>query len=127
MKKGKSKKSKVEITPKCYAYIKVSFNNTIVTIANLFGQVITWSSAGKEGAKGHKKSTPFFAGLAARDAAYKAFKLGARKIIVRIQGLGGQREAAIRALAEPGLEITSIEDITPEPFNGCRAPNRRKQ
>ncbi len=108
------------------AHILASFNNTIVTIADSKGDVITWSSAGTAGFKGSKKSTPFAATMAAEQAGREAFSLGVRRVHVRVQGPGSGRESAIQALAAAGLVVKAIEDVTPLPHNGCRPPKKRR-
>ena len=105
------------------AHIHASFNNTIVTITDKAGNVITWASAGDLGFKGSRKSTPFAAGEA---AAKKAADMGLKSVAVFIKGPGSGRETAIRSIATAGLEITSIKDVTPIPHNGCRPPKRRR-
>lgn len=125
MVKHKTKKSNIQITDKNYANITVSFNNTIVTITNMLGQTIAWSSAGKMGFKGSKKNAPYPAKQASRDCAEKALKRGVKSVIVRIKGLGTSREHAIRGLSEVGLKITRIQDRTPMAYNGCRSPKKR--
>lgn len=108
------------------AHITASFNNTIVTITDVSGNVIAWSSAGVKGFKGSRKSTPFAAQLAAEDAAHKAMEHGMKSINVFIRGPGSGRESALRALAATGLKINLIRDLTPIPHNGCRPPKRRR-
>ncbi|MFQ5882606.1 MAG: 30S ribosomal protein S11 [Candidatus Methylomirabilales bacterium] len=108
------------------AHIQATFNNTIVTITDPQGNVVTWSSAGSVGFKGSRKSTPFAAQTAAGNAAQKAMAHGMRGVKVYVKGPGGGREAAIRALQAAGLEITAIKDVTPIPHNGCRPPKRRR-
>lgn len=108
------------------AHIQATFNNTIVTITDTRGNVITWSSAGKSGFKGSKKSTPFAAGIAADASAKIALESGVRRVEVWVKGPGAGREAAIRSLQAAGLEVTSIRDVTPIPHNGCRPPKRRR-
>jgi len=108
------------------AHIHASFNNTIVTITDRKGNVLTWSSAGKAGFKGSRKSTPFAAQLCAAQVAKEALHLGVRKIEVWIKGPGSGREAAIRSLQANGLKVTLIKDVTPIPHNGCRPPKRRR-
>jgi len=108
------------------AHIQATFNNTIVTITDTRGNVIAWSSAGKSGFKGSKKSTPFAAGIAADATAKIALESGVRKVEVWVKGPGAGREAAIRSLQSAGLEVTSIRDVTPIPHNGCRPPKRRR-
>lgn len=108
------------------AYITASFNNTIVTITDVSGNVVSWSSAGVKGFKGSRKSTPFAAQLAADDAAHKAMEHGMKSINVFIRGPGSGRESALRALASAGFKINVIRDLTPIPHNGCRPPKRRR-
>ena len=106
--------------------IGVAFNNTIVTVTDLRGNVVSWASAGVKGFKGSKKSTPFAASLAAEDAAKKAMEHGMQSVSVMVKGPGGGREAAVRALSSSGLRITLIRDVTPMPHNGCRPKKRRR-
>ncbi|MDD3187107.1 MAG: 30S ribosomal protein S11 [Bacilli bacterium] len=121
----KARKRKVKKNvPEGMAYIHPSFNNTIVTIADKDGNAISWASAGTLGFKGSKKSTPFAAGMAAEAAAKAAVDMGMKKVDVFVNGIGSGRETAIRSLQTPGLEITSITDVTPIPHNGCRPPKR---
>ena len=108
------------------AHIRATFNNTIITIADVTGAVISWSSAGRRGFKGSKKSTPFAAQQAANEAAREAMDLGLRKVEVNVKGPGSGREAALRSLSAAGLQVTAIRDVTPIPHNGCRAPKRRR-
>ncbi len=120
----KKKRIQVDISGK--AYVKATFNNVIVTITDIYGNTISWSSAGKNGFKGSRKNTPFAAQVSAEAAAKAARDLGLRKVEVFVKGPGSGREAAIRALQVAGLEITSIRDVTPIPHNGCRPPKRRR-
>ncbi len=108
------------------AHIQSTFNNTIVTITDVSGNVVSWSSAGVRGFKGSRKSTPFAAQLAAEDAAKKAMDHGMRSISVFVNGPGSGRESALRALQAAGFKITLIRDVTPIPHNGCRPPKRRR-
>ncbi len=108
------------------AHIQATFNNTIVTITDVAGNVISWSTAGGRGFKGSRKSTPFAAQVAAEDAAKKAMEHGLRSVIVNVKGPGSGRESALRALQAAGLSITLIKDVTPIPHNGCRPPKRRR-
>lgn len=125
--KGKSSKKKLKrVSPEGVAHIYSSFNNTIITLTDLSGNVISWSSAGVQGFKGSRKSTPFAAQVAAENAARKAKDLGLKKIEVFVKGPGSGREAAIRSLQSVGLEISTIRDVTPIPHNGCRPPKRRR-
>jgi small subunit ribosomal protein S11 len=112
--------------PNGVAYIQSTFNNTIVTISDSNGEVISWASAGSSGFKGAKKGTPFAAQTAAENAARRASDQGMRQIEVMVSGPGAGRETAIRALQGAGLEITLIRDVTPIPHNGCRPPKRRR-
>jgi small subunit ribosomal protein S11 len=112
--------------PRGNAYVQSSFNNTIVTITDPDGNVITWSSSGSVGFKGSRKSTPYAAGLAAENAARKAQEHGMRQVDVFIKGPGSGREAAIRSLQGAGLVINAIVDVTPIPHNGCRPPKKRR-
>jgi len=107
-------------------HIQSTFNNTIVTVTDMNGNVIAWSSAGAKGFKGSKKSTPFAAQVAAEDAAKKAMDQGVKSVGVLIKGPGAGRESAIRAIQAAGLKITMIKDVTPIPHNGCRPPKRRR-
>ncbi|MFB2878106.1 30S ribosomal protein S11 [Floridanema aerugineum] len=120
-----TKKQKRNV-PNGVAYIQSTFNNTIVTISDQNGDVISWASAGSSGFKGAKKGTPFAAQTAAEGAARRAIDQGMRQIEVMVSGPGAGRETAIRALQGAGLEITLIRDITPIPHNGCRPPKRRR-
>jgi small subunit ribosomal protein S11 len=125
-KRGRTKKKIRKVETNGIAHIKATFNNTIVTISDTSGKVISWGSAGKVGFKGSKKSTPFAAQMAASAAAKEAMDMGLKKIEVWVKGPGSGREAAIRSLAAAGLEITLIKDVTPIPHNGCRPPKRRR-
>jgi small subunit ribosomal protein S11 len=124
-KKSGSKKQKRNV-PSGVAFISSTFNNTIVTIADNNGDVISWSSSGASGFKGAKKGTPFAAQTAAESAAKRAMDQGMRQVEVMVSGPGSGRETAIRALQGAGLEITLIRDVTPVPHNGCRSPKRRR-
>jgi small subunit ribosomal protein S11 len=124
-KKSGSKKQKRNV-PNGVAYIQSTFNNSIVTITDQNGDVISWASAGSSGFKGAKKGTPFAAQTAAESAARRATDQGMRQVEVMVSGPGAGRETAIRALQGAGLEITLIRDITPIPHNGCRPPKRRR-
>ena len=108
------------------AHIHSSFNNTIVTISDVQGNVVSWASAGGLGFKGSRKSTPFAAGEVAETAAKAAMEHGLKKVDVLVKGPGSGRESAIRSLTTAGLEVTSIKDVTPIPHNGCRPPKRRR-
>jgi small subunit ribosomal protein S11 len=121
----KSKK-KIHVDAVGVAHIKASFNNVIVTITDVYGNTISWSSAGKNGFKGSRKNTPFAAQVTSEVAAKEAYDLGLKRVDVFIKGPGSGRDAAIRALNTAGLHIMSIKDITPIPHNGCRPPKRRR-
>ncbi|MBC7186373.1 MAG: 30S ribosomal protein S11 [Calditrichaeota bacterium] len=108
------------------AHIKATFNNTIVTLTDSYGNVISWASAGRIGFKGSRKSTPFAAQLAAEAAAKEALDLGLRRVEVMLKGPGAGREAAVRSLQAAGLQVVAIKDVTPIPHNGCRPPKRRR-
>lgn len=123
---GKPKKKKKTVESEGVAYIKATFNNTLVSIADSSGNVVAWSSAGKAGFKGSKKSTPFAATVAAEQAGKEAAALGVKRVHVRVQGPGSGRESAIQALASAGLQVKSIQDVTPLPHNGCRPPKKRR-
>ena len=122
---AKAKKVKKNI-PIGLAYIQASFNNTIVTITDPQGNVVCWSSSGAKGFRGSRKSTPFAAQVAAQDVAQKAMDAGMHTIGILINGPGGGREAAIRALQGAGFKVNMIRDITPIPHNGCRPPKKRR-
>ena len=123
-KKGRKKGRKVDALG--VAHILATFNNTIVSISDKNGNVVAWSSAGRSGFKGSKKSTPFAAQLAAQSTAKEAIEAGVRKVEVWVKGPGSGREAAIRSLQAAGLDIVAIKDVTPIPHNGCRPPKRRR-
>jgi small subunit ribosomal protein S11 len=125
IKKSTIKKDKSNIL-KGIVHIQSTFNNTIVTITNLTGDTISWSSAGSSGFKGARKSTPFAAQTAAEKAALEAASNGMKSVQILVKGQGSGRETAIRAIEAAGFEITSIEDITSVPHNGCRPPKRRR-
>jgi small subunit ribosomal protein S11 len=126
-KKGFKGKKKVKKNVQSgVAHIQSTFNNTIVTITDVSGAVVAWSSAGSKGFKGSRKSTPFAATSAAEDAARKAQEHGMRTVGVYVKGPGAGREAALRALATAGFKISMIRDVTPIPHNGCRPPKRRR-
>lgn len=125
-KKERTRRRERRIVEKGVAHIKSTFNNTLVTITDLAGGAVSWSSAGKQGFKGSRKSTPFAAQLAAETAAKVAIDQGMREVEVMVKGPGSGREAAIRALQAAGLEVTVIKDVTPVPHNGCRPPKRRR-
>ncbi len=119
-------KKKVKVDPLGQVHIKATFNNIIVSITNGNGDVISWSSAGKMGFRGSKKNTPYAAQTAVSDCAQVAYDAGLRKVDVYVKGPGSGRDAAIRAIAAVGIDITSINDVTPLPHNGCRPPKRRR-
>lgn len=123
---SKKKRRKQLSDPNGMAFIKATFNNVLVTITDADGNAISWSSAGKEGFKGSRKNTPYAAQLSAETAATTAHEMGLRRVEVFVKGPGSGREAAVRALASSGLEVTSIKDRTPIPHNGCRPPKRRR-
>jgi small subunit ribosomal protein S11 len=125
-KRTSKKKTVRKNIPNAIAFIKSTFNNTIITITDPTGNTISWSSAGIVGFKGSRKSTPFAAQQAARDAANKAMDHGVKNLSVFIKGPGAGREAAIRSLQAAGFRIGLIKDVTPIPHNGCRAPKRRR-
>ena len=122
----KTKKRDRRVGTNGIAHVQASFNNTIVTITDMDGNVISWASAGKVGFKGSRKSTPFAAQVAAEATARESLNLGLKRVEVWVKGPGGGREAAIRALQAAGLEISAIKDVTPIPHNGCRPPKRRR-
>ena len=124
--KGKQKKKVRKNIQTGVAHISATFNNTIVSITDVSGNVVAWSSAGTCGFKGSRKSTPFAAQLAAEEAARKAQEHGVRTVSVHINGPGAGRESALRALQTAGFRVTSIRDVTPIPHNGCRPPKRRR-
>ena len=121
-----TKKRVVKVEATGEAHISSTFNNVIVALTNNIGQVISWSSAGKSGFRGSKKNTPYAAQVAAEDAAKTAFDAGLRKVKVYVKGPGAGRESAIRTIANSGIEVTEIIDVTPMPHNGCRPKGRRK-
>lgn len=123
---AKKAKKKVHLDAMGVAHVKATFNNIIVTLTDVYGNTIAWSSAGKNNFKGSRKNTPFAAQVSAEAAAKEAYDLGLRKVDVLVKGPGAGREAAIRALNTAGLQILSIKDITPIPHNGCRPPKRRR-
>lgn len=125
-KKSRKKKKKTKVDANGIAHVKATYNNTIVTLTDIYGNVISWASAGRAGYKGSRKNTPFAAQLAGEMAAKEAIELGLARVEVRVKGPGGGRESAIRSLQATGLEIISIKDVTPIPHNGCRPPKRRR-
>ncbi len=122
----KKTRKKIQVDTTGRAYIKATFNNVIVTLTDVYGNTISWSSAGKNGFKGSRKNTPYAAQTSSEAAAKEAYDLGLRKVEVYVKGPGSGREAAIRALQTAGLEIMAIRDVTPIPHNGCRPPKRRR-
>jgi small subunit ribosomal protein S11 len=124
--RGSRKKKERKNIQNGIAHIQSTFNNTIITITDMSGNVIAWSSAGSQGFKGSRKSTPFAAQLAAGDVAKKAQEHGVQNIEVYVKGPGSGREAALRALQAAGFNVTLIRDVTPIPHNGCRPPKRRR-
>jgi len=124
-KKGGKKKEK-KVVPFAVAHVHASFNNTVITICDQSGNVLSWSSAGCVGFKGSRKGTPFAAQLAAQAAGNAAREHGVRQLEVRIKGPGAGRESSVRALQSIGMEVKTIKDVTPIPHNGCRAPKRRR-
>ena len=125
-KKVRTKKKVKKNVANGVVHIQSTFNNTIVTITDTVGNVIAWSSAGVQGFKGSRKSTPFAAQLAAQDAAKKAMEHGMRSVEVYVKGPGPGRESALRALQATGFSVVMIKDVTPIPHNGCRPPKRRR-
>ncbi len=121
-----AKKRVVKVEAVGEAHINATFNNIIITLTNMAGQTISWSSAGKMGFRGSKKNTPYAAQTASSDAAKVAFENGLRKVKVYVKGPGAGRESAIRTLNQAGIEVTEIIDLTPIPHNGCRPPKRRR-
>lgn len=124
-KKSTRKKEKRNV-PHGVAHIQSTFNNTIITLSDPQGNVLTWASAGRSGFRGSRKGTPFAAQMAAQNAARSARDVGMRTIDVEVRGPGAGREGAVRALRAAGLDVKSIRDVTPLPHNGCRAPKRRR-
>jgi small subunit ribosomal protein S11 len=123
---NRAKKRKVVVEPNGRAYIQATFNNVIISLTNKKGEVISWSSAGKNGFRGSKKNTPYAAQVAAEDAAKTAYEAGLRRVKVYVKGPGNGRESAIRTIHNSGIEVTEIIDVTPIPHNGCRPPKRRR-
>ncbi|MBI5804886.1 MAG: 30S ribosomal protein S11 [bacterium] len=124
--KKQVKKKEKKIESSGIAHIQATFNNTIVTITDKSGNVISWASSGKAGFKGSRKSTPFAAQMAAENCAKTAVSLGMQRVEAWVKGPGGGRESAIRSLQSSGLAVTVIRDVTPVPHNGCRAPKKRR-
>ena len=121
-----NKKRNVKVESTGQAHIHASFNNIIISLTNNAGQVISWSSAGKQGFKGSKKNTPYAAQTAAEDCAKIAYEAGLRKVKVYVKVPGNGRESAIRTLHNNGIQVSEIVDVTPQPHNGCRPPKRRR-
>ncbi|MCA1751636.1 MAG: 30S ribosomal protein S11 [Cryomorphaceae bacterium] len=127
MAKSSTKKKRiVKVDAVGEAHIQASFNNIIISLTNATGQVISWSTAGKQGFRGSKKNTPYAAQIAAEDCAKVAYEAGLRKVKVFVKGPGSGRESAIRSIHNSGIEVTEIVDVTPIPHNGCRPPKRRR-
>lgn len=124
--KAAAKKRVVKVDAYGDAHISATFNNIIISLTNKTGQVIAWSSAGKMGFRGSKKNTPYAAQMAASDAAKVALDAGLKRVDVYVKGPGSGREGAIRSLAQSGIEVVMIKDITPLPHNGCRPPKKRR-
>lgn len=124
--KKKVQKKKVKVDPMGQVHIRATFNNIIISVTNVEGQVISWSSAGKMGFRGSKKNTPYAAQVSSLDCAKVAYDAGLRKVEVFVKGPGSGRDSAIRNLQTVGIEVISITDITPMPHNGCRPPKRRR-
>lgn len=124
--KKKVVKKKVKVDPMGQVHIRATFNNIIISVTNVDGQVISWSSAGKMGFRGSKKNTPYAAQVLSLDCAKVAYDAGLRKVDVFVKGPGSGRDSAIRNLQTVGIEVMSITDITPMPHNGCRPPKRRR-
>ena len=120
------KKKRTKVESEGIATIKATFNNTIISLTDNYGNVISWASAGTAGFKGSRKNTPYASQQAATKAAQEAINLGLQRVEVRVKGPGAGREAAIRALNLAGLQIAAIKDVTPIPHNGCRPPKRRR-
>src|SRR5690348_1279049 len=123
---ARARRRERKMVPRGQAHVQSSFNNTIVTLTDPAGNVLSWGSAGASGFKGSRKSTPYAAQITAEGAARRAMEHGLRQIEVFVKGPGSGREAAIRALQSAGLQVTSITDVTPIPHNGCRPPKRRR-
>jgi small subunit ribosomal protein S11 len=123
---GRVRRRERKSVPRGQAHIQATFNNTIVTLTDPNGNVLSWGSAGAQGFKGSRKSTPYAAQVTAESAARKAMEHGLKQIDVFVKGPGSGREAAIRSLQSAGLSVTSITDVTPSPHNGCRPPKRRR-
>jgi small subunit ribosomal protein S11 len=125
-KSAKKTKKKTVVDAHGIAHVKATFNNVLVVLTDIYGNTISWSSAGRNGFKGSRKNTPYAAQVTCEAAAKEAHDLGLRKVEVRVKGPGSGRESAIRALTTAGLDVSSIKDVTPIPHNGCRPPKRRR-
>jgi small subunit ribosomal protein S11 len=125
-KTGTNRKRTVVVEANGMAHVHSSFNNIIVTLTNMNGEVISWSSAGKKGFRGSKKNTPYAAQVASEECSKTAYDLGLRKVKVFVKGPGNGRESAIRAMSSMGIQVTEIVDVTPLPHNGCRPAKRRR-
>ena len=125
-KTGASRKRVVNVEANGMAHVHSSFNNIIVTLTNMNGEVISWSSAGKKGFRGSKKNTPYAAQVASEECSKTAYDAGLRKVKVYVKGPGNGRESAIRAMSSVGIQVTEIVDVTPLPHNGCRPSKRRR-
>ena len=125
-KKARTRRARKQVDAEGMAYIKATFNNTLVTITDMGGNVIAWGSAGKAGFKGSRKSTPYAATIAAERVGREVAAMGMKRVHVRVQGPGSGRESAIQALASAGLSVRSIRDVTPIPHNGVRPSKRRR-
>jgi small subunit ribosomal protein S11 len=125
-KSAKKTKKKTVVDAHGIAHVKATFNNVLVVLTDIYGNTISWSSAGRNGFKGSRKNTPYAAQVTCEAAAKEAHSLGLRKVEVRVKGPGSGRESAIRALTTAGLDVSSIKDVTPIPHNGCRPPKRRR-
>ena len=126
MAQKKAQKKKVKVDALGQVHIRATFNNVIISVTNMEGQVISWSSAGKMGFRGSKKNTPYAAQMAAEDCGKVALEAGLKKVKAYVKGPGNGRESAIRTLHNLGIEVVEIIDITPTPHNGCRAPKKRR-
>lgn len=126
MAKQTKRTKKRSVAPDGAAYIKATFNNVMITLADSQGDTIAWSSSGKRGFRGSRKNTPYAAQVASQDAAREAYEMGLRRVDVYVKGPGSGRESAIRAIVTAGIEIKTIRDVTPIPHNGCRPPKRRR-
>jgi small subunit ribosomal protein S11 len=123
---GRRKKKNKKNILNGVVHVQATFNNTLITITDIAGNVLAWSTAGARGFKGSRKSTPFAAQVAAGDAAAKAMEHGLKNVTIRVSGPGAGRESALRAIASSGLKVSEIRDVTPIPHNGCRPPKRRR-